>query len=276
MEPQDHESSTNLPASTLGATEAGAEGDRLFIQSAARTMRVLESFAGAAGPMSLSEIAAATGMNRSAAQRVVHTLRSLGYLIQADGGTGFLPGPRVLDLAYGQLRLHPWIAQASGVLIELRRNVRERVDLSLQDDLRMIYALRQQSKRETWFATLVGHSVPVWCTSGGWAVLAALPEAEVDDILARAPYHKITARTLTDPAEIRDRVAETRARGYSLALHQIQIGEIALGVALTGRDGRPWGAVPVAASLSEWSPKDFAARIAPLAIEAALAIRMGG
>ena len=71
-------------------------------------------------------------------------------------------------------------------------------------------------------------------------------------------------------------MAETRARGYSLALHQIQIGEIALGVALTGRDGRPWGAVHVAASLSEWSPKDFAARIAPLAIEAALAIRMGG
>lgn len=272
MEPRNFKSS----AESADASEERHREDRLFVRSAARTMRVLDCFAEANGPLSLTDIAAASGMNRSAAQRIVHTLRELGYLTPGDGGTGFLPGPRVLDLAYAQLRLHPWIAQASGVLIELRRNVRERVDLSLHDDLRMIYALRQQSKRETWFATLVGHSVPVWCTSGGWAVMAALPPAEMDDILDRAPFHKITPRTITDPAEIRDRVAETRERGHAVALEQIQMGEIALGVALTGRDGRPWGAVHIAASLSEWRPEDFSARVAPLAVEAALAIRMGG
>lgn len=275
MKPRNLKSSSKAAKGQPSAPFVPPDGDRLFIHSAARMMHVLDCFADADGPMSLADIAAATGMNRSAAQRVVHTLRELGYLIPGEGGTGFLPGPRILDLAFNQLRLHPGIAQASGVLIELRRNVRERVDLSLRDDLRMIYALRQQSKRETWFATLVGHSVPVWCSSGGWALMAALPEPEVDDILSRAPFHQITPRTLTDPTEIRARIAETRNRGFAVALEQIQMGEIALGVALTGRDGRPWGAVHIAASLSEWAPEDFAAKVAPLAIEAALAIRLG-
>ena len=265
-----------MPESSAVSAPHPAAEDRLFIQSAARTIKVLEAFGAAAGPMSLAEIAAAAGTDRSGAQRIVHTLRQLGYVTRDAGDTGFIPAPRVLDLAYTQLRLHPYIARASAVLIELRRNVRERVDLSLRDDLRMIYALRQQSKRETWFATLVGHSVPVWCTSGGWALMATLPAEDVEDILSRATFHKITPRTITDPALIRDRVAETRERGYAVALQQIQMGEIALGVALTDRDGRPWGAVHIAASLSEWQPDAFAARVAPLAIEAALAIRMGG
>ena len=273
---RDAPESSTLSADSPAAAGTGRDEDRLFIQSAARTIKLLESFAAASGPMSLSDIAAATGMNRSGAQRIVHTLRQLGYITRDFGDTGFIPAPRVLDLAYNQLRLHPYVAQASGVLIELRRSVRERVDLSLWDDQRMIYALRQQSKRETWFATLVGHSVPTWGTSGGWALMAVLPDQDVDDILAHAPFQPITPRTLTNPADIRARVAEARERGYAVALEQIQMGEIALGVALTARDGRPWGAVHIAASLSEWAPEDFAARVAPLATEAAQAIRMGG
>src|SRR5690606_42074891 len=70
---------------------------------------------------------------------------------------------------------------ASPVLLDLRRNALERVDLSVFDDLRLVYASRLQSKRETFFATLVGHSVPTFCTAGGRAILSHLPGAEVED-----------------------------------------------------------------------------------------------
>ena len=45
------------------------------------------------------------------------------------------------------------------------KSVRERVDLSLHDDLRVVYAVRLQSKRQTFYTTLVGHSVPVFWSS---------------------------------------------------------------------------------------------------------------
>lgn len=249
--------------------------DPLFIQSLARGMTVLEAFRHAEGPLTLAQIAARTGLTRSAAQRLVHTFRKLGYLTLSEDGRGFRPDLPILDLTHDYLRLNPLVRRASPVLLELRRNVRERVDLSLFDGRRMVYAARMQSKRETFFATLVGNSVPTACTSGGWAVLAMLPDAEVGAILDDHPIPQITPRTLTDPAAIRHQIALTRENGHALAIEQILMGEVALGVAIPDADGRPIAAIHIAASLSEWAPEDFRRRVAPLAAEAVRSILPG-
>jgi len=256
-------------------TDPETAQDPLFVQSLGRGFQVLASFSGAERALSLSEIAARAGITRSAAQRIVHTLRQTGHLRLTEDGRGFLPDLGVLDLTYDYLRLNPLIRAASPVLLELRRNVRERVDLSLFDGQRMVYAARMQSKREMFFATLLGHAVPTYCTSGGWAVMAMLPDPQVDALLAAADLRAVTPRTLTDPDAIRAQIALVRETGHALALEQIVMGEIALGVAIAGSDGRPVAAIHVAGSLAEWEPEEFRRRVAPLAAEAALAITGG-
>lgn len=246
--------------------------DSLFIQSLARGMSVLEAFREADGPLSLAQIAAKAGLTRSAAQRLVHTFRKLGYLTLSEDGRGFRLDLQILDLTHDYLRLNPLVRRASPVLLELRRNVRERVDLSLFDGRRMVYAARMQSKRETFFATLVGNSVPTACTSGGWAVMAMLPDDEVNKILEGQQIPQITPRTLTDPSAIWEQIALARANGHALAIEQILMGEVALGVAIPDADGRPIAAIHIAASLSEWAPEDFRRRVAPLAAEAVRSI----
>ncbi len=246
--------------------------DPLFTNSIARAMQVLAAFHHADRPLSLAEIAAGAGIDRSAAQRIVHTLRSLGYIRRDAEDRGYLPGIRILDHTLDFLRMDPLIQRATPVILELRRNVRERVDLSLFDGQRVVYAARMQSKRETFYATLVGHSVPTFCSSGGWAIMARLPEEEARAIIAASDRTPFTPRTLTDTDEIMAEVAKGRAQGYSVAVEQILLGEIAIAVAVTGPQGRPVAAIHVAGSLSEWTPADFSTRMAPLALEAARAI----
>lgn len=248
------------------------EENALFVQSLARGMSVLEAFRDADGALSLGQIAARTGLTRSAAQRLVYTFRTLGYLTLAEDGRGFRLDLPILDLTHDYLRLNPLVRRASPILLDLRRNVRERVDLSLFDGQRMVYAARMQSKRETFFATLVGNSVPTTCTSGGWAVMAMLPPTEVDQILDQASLRPLTPRTLTDPQAIRDQVALAREAGHALALEQILMGEVALGVAIPDASGRPIAAIHIAGSLSEWDPEEFRRRNAPLAAEAVRSI----
>ena len=259
---------------TPGARDLGDghAGDPLFNRSAARAVAVMSAFHGSSGPMTLSEIARAACIDRSAAQRLVHTLRELGYLKRSEDGRGFLPDLRFLDHAHDCLRLDPVVQRATPVLLELRRNVHERVDLSLFDDRRVIYATRMQSKRETFFATLVGHAVPTFCSSGGRAILAALPEAEARDIVERSDRTAITPKTATDPEAVMARVAEARRLGYALVIEEILVGEVAIGAAIRTPQGRPVGAVHVAGSLSEWTAEAFTARVAPLVAEAASAI----
>ncbi|MCU4178339.1 IclR family transcriptional regulator [Bosea sp. BH3] len=245
--------------------------ERLFLQSVARALDVLEAFAQNPRSKSLGEIAAASGLNKSAAQRIGQTLLARGYLEKGEGG-GLTLGKRLLDRSFDYLRSNPLIERATPMLNELRKRTGERVDLSLFDDTSTIYAIRLQSKRETFYATLPGRRIPTFASSGGRACLAHLPDAQVDDILARSERIPLTPKTLTEIPQIWEKIREARANSYSHHAEEALIGEVVLAAPVLDMDGKPIGAVHIAGSLSEWSIDDFRQRLAPLAVEAARAL----
>ncbi len=263
--------SIRAPSAQLPAISAD---DRLFVRSAARAFRVLSAFHAARGPLSLTQIAEAAGLDRSAAQRLVHTLRSQGYLRRSLDDRGYLPGLTVLDHTLDVLRLDPLVQKATPVLLELRKSVHERVDLSLFDEARMIYALRIQSKRETFYATLVGHSVPTFCTAGGRAALSVLPDERLRVLLGQMDLTAPVRGTETDPEALLHEIAAARQAGFAMVTEQYLLGEIAIGVPLA-LSGRPLGAIHIAGSLSEWAPEEFARQMVPYALEAAHSIMAG-
>jgi len=245
--------------------------DRLFLQSVARALDVLEAFAEAPPAKSLGEIAAASGLNKSAVQRIGSTLLARGYLEKTDAGSLTL-GKRLLDRSFDYLRSNPLIGRATPVLIELRKRAGERVDLSLFDDTSTIYAIRMQSKRESFYATLPGRRIASFVSSGGRACMARLPDEAVDDILRRSVRTALTPKTITKIPGIWQKIRETRADGYCYNLEEALIGEIVLAACVVDAHQKPIGAVHIAGSLSEWTVAEFRKRFAPLAVEAALAM----
>lgn len=249
-------------------TEADRAGT-LFVQSVEKAMSVLAAFHHADGPLTLSDIASRAGIDRSAAQRMVHTLRALSYIERDADGHGFRPGLRLLDHTLDYLRLNPVVREAMPVLQELRAEARERVDLSLFDDLRVIYAIRLQTKRQTFNASVVGHSVPTFCSAGGWAILSRLAEDQARDIINRSDRRPFTSHTITEVEDTMAQIAQARENGFALATSQILSGEIAMGFPILDRTGAPVAAIHIAGSLSEWKPEAFSARMAPLGSQAA-------
>ena len=178
----------------------------------------------------------------------------------------------MLDHTHDTLRLDPVVQVATPVILEMRKSIAERIDFSLYDETRVIYALRMQSKRETFYATLVGHSVPTYCTAGGRATLCALPPEEAHEIINRFALHSYTSYTNVDPDSIMNSLEQARRDGFAQVQNEFVLGEVAIGVPVVNRQGRPLGAIHIAGSLSEWSAEDFARRAAPIAQEAARAI----
>lgn len=254
------------------AISHAAKQSNLFVQSLAKGLDLLEAFAGRPGTLSLNELVAASSLDRSTVQRMAHTLVALGYLERGPNGRGYLLGKKCLDRSFDFLRSHPLIERATPILIDLQKESGERVDLSLFDDLSIIYALRRQTKRQSFFATLIGRRVPTFCSSGGRAIMAHLAPEAVDDILRRSNLTPLTPKTITDPKAIRGKIAEARAAGYALALEESLLGEIVLASAIVDHDRRPIGAIHISGSCAEWSTDDFTQRFAPLAIGAARAL----
>ena len=246
------------------------------IESVVRALHLLESFALSPKPLSLSQLAAAAGIDKSASQRLSNTLLALGYLEKREGG--LVPGRRLLERAYDYLRCNPVISLAYPVLVDLRRRSEERTSFSLFDDLTMIYAIRLDSKQDnySYYAHLAGRRIPTFCTSAGRAALACLPDSQVVDIIARSDRKALTPKTTIGKEEARIQIERARRTGYAVAVEQVLIGELAVAAAVVDGNGAPIGAVSLAASLSEWTRDKFARRFGPMVVAAAQAISGSG
>jgi len=246
--------------------------DTRFNQSVAKAFEVLEAFGERPGVLSLAEVMELSGLDKNSTQRMLHTLVALGYVERGPGQRGYALGKKILSRTFDYLRGSPLLERATPVLIDLQQECGERVDLSLFDDLDIVYALRKQSKRQTFFATLVGRRMPVFCSSAGRAIMAQLPDEQVDDILARSSLKPLTRYTVTDPAKIREMVAKAKVDGFSLAQQECLVGEVVLASAVVDQTGVPIAAVHIAGLLSEWTPEVFVQRFSSLAITAARAL----
>src|SRR5262245_40911970 len=80
--------------------EAARPADALFIASLEKALRVLYAFRDRPRSLSLTDIAAATGLGMSAAQRFVHTWQTLGYLRKDPRSRRYALAPKLLDFSF--------------------------------------------------------------------------------------------------------------------------------------------------------------------------------
>lgn len=90
----------------------------------------------------------------------------------------------------------------------------------------------------------IGSRGPLHCGGAGKAMLAYLPEAERETILAGS-LAALTARTLTDRGALRRELEQIRARGYAIDDQEVVLGVYCVAVPILDRNGRPVGAISI-------------------------------
>jgi PcaR/PcaU/PobR family beta-ketoadipate pathway transcriptional regulator len=255
-----------------GVTVASGSSERLFVRSLAKGLRVLRVFDEARRTMRLSEIAAAAGLDKSAAQRCVFTLAALGYLRQDPRTRQYGPSPRLLEFGFAYLRADELVGRATPHLMAANRRIEETVNLTEPDGTEVVYVARVPSRHAVSVDIVLGTRLPIYCTAPGRALLAHLPEAEARDVLARSRRIALTPNTLTDPGAILERLARARHDGFALADQEVYIGDISVAAAVFDYSGRPVAAVNIAVPTSRWTVAECVARLAPEAVATARAI----
>ncbi len=248
-----------------GADRAGVTS----VKSIEKAFAVLEAFGGRDRSLSLGELARVSNLDKSSVQRMTRTLLGLGYLEQDPSSRQYFLGARVLDLSFTFLRAHPLVQRATGVLVELRRVVGERVDLVLPDGDTVVYVVRMQAKRETFKPALIGRRVPMFCTAAGRAILAQGNDAEALEVIRRSDRQAYTPFTKTDPSAILEEVRRARGDGYGVQAQEWLPAEMVAAAAVLNPQGEPVAAVNIAASAADWSVADFRRGVASRLMAAA-------
>lgn len=93
----------------------------------------------------------------------------------------------------------------------------------------------------------IGSRAPLYCGGSAKAMLAFLPEAERERIIAE-PRERFTAFTLMEPDALRGELDDIRTRGYAIDNQEMVIGVFCVGVPIVDRTGRPVAAISITGS----------------------------
>ena len=249
-----------------------ASDSPLFVNAVEKAMRVLMAFDGTQRHLSLSQIAALTQLDLSAAQRFTFTLSELGYLRKERRSRKYELSPRLLEFTSHYLASSDLVVRATPYLQQLALETEETANLTVLDGPEIVFVQRIVSRHVLDAAFVVGSRLPAYATAPGLAMLSTLPVAEVDALLAQRPPVAHTRHTVTDPAAIRARLADIRSKGYAHTREEYFLGDLSVAVPVIGTDGRASGAINVAVAKARWQGGADEKRLANLLIAAGQAI----
>ena len=213
-------------------------------QKVCRLLRVLST----PQPLRLTDICAGSGLDRATALRLIETLVSEGF-VQRDAITKcYSLGDEALVLGMAMQGRDHICDRARPSLVRLAALSGDTLLLSTRHGLESVCIDREFGSFPIRANYLdVGSRRPLGAGAGSLALLAWLPNSEVEAILKllqpalKKRYPRIT------PDLLRTEIAQARERGYAMLLDVVvdQMGGIA--VPILGADGKPIGAISIAA-----------------------------
>jgi DNA-binding IclR family transcriptional regulator len=230
-----------MPDLLDASIEAAAHVPRT--NAAGRLLAVLDAFGPRNRALSLSDIARRSGLSLSTAHRLVHELVSWGAL-ERDLNGCYSIGVRLLELAALAPRGLDLREAAFPCLDDLHHRTRGNVHLAVRDGMQVVYveAIRACATHPT--SGKAGDRWPLHATGTG-LVLLAFADRELQEQALGRPLERYTPLTITDPAQLRRKLAQVRQSGYAVAVGQITLPDLV--VAVPVRD--PFGGLAAAISV---------------------------
>jgi IclR family transcriptional regulator, KDG regulon repressor len=163
-----------------------------------------------------AELSRRLSLHRTTVYRFLQTLVRRGYAEQINEGERFRVGLRALRLASASMSGLSLRAVGLPVLEALNRHSGETVVTAMLDPSDDVITIDHlDAEHPVGLRTYIGSHRPAYCTAAGKAMLAYLPEARVDAILARG-MPAWTPQTITDPTRLKAQLWEVVQRGFAI------------------------------------------------------------
>ncbi|MPV37638.1 IclR family transcriptional regulator domain-containing protein [Georgenia subflava] len=240
------------------------------IRSLERGLSVIRVFDEDHPRLTLSEVAARSGMPRAGARRALHTLVELGYADQR--GREFILRPALLELGFEQLAELTLAEVVTPHLKELSSRVGESVSASVLEAGQIVYVARVATRRVMRVRIRTGTRFPAESTSMGRVLLAGRTDDWLEGFVDSVRVERRSPFTTTDTGRLREILAETREQGYALVDQELEEGLRSLAVPVHDGEGTVVAAINVATAVGDEPPSALVDRVLPELRAAAAAV----
>jgi IclR family transcriptional regulator, acetate operon repressor len=222
------------------------------IESVDNALRILQMLRDS-GQARVSDVAAELGIARSTAHRLLAMLVYRDFAVQAEDRS-YRPGPAV---AAEPLRGEP--AQRLRQLMRphmeaLCDEVAETINLVVRLGVQTRFLHTVESAQVLRVGDRQGAILPAWKTSGGKALLAELPDAQLTALLRGVNGRPPEGMTAAERRGVVNQLRLVREQGYAENIEESESGVCAIGVCVRDKAGDPVAALSVSAPSVRYTP----------------------
>ncbi|MBE1536009.1 IclR family transcriptional regulator [Actinomadura algeriensis] len=218
-----------------GGNASMAEGARP-VSVAGKVMAILNAFAQGEVRLNLTEICRRASLPPATGHRLVGELVAGGFLERVPDGT-YRIGTRLWRIGSQAPAVTGLRELALPHMEDLYEATHDNVQLAVLRDDHVLVVERLRGTRSVPVLTQVGASLPLHTTGVGKVLLAFAPP-EVQEAVLAAPLSRRTARSITDPDELRRCIEQVRRSGYALTRDEMTLGASSAGAPVRDASGQ--------------------------------------
>jgi DNA-binding IclR family transcriptional regulator len=211
----------------------------------ARALAVIDTISRSPRAQGVSMIARETGLSKAVAHRILRELVSGRFLHFDETTKVYRLGPGALSIGLAAMRELDVPAIAHRHLVTLSERTGETTTLSLRQGWSRVYVDQVLSSHEIRMSVAIGTSHALHAGSSSKAILAALPDPEVEDYVAHHRLDSVTDATITSAGALRDEITRIRALGYAVSSGERQSGAASVAAPIYGAIGQVAGSISV-------------------------------
>ena len=194
-------------ATPLHAAMAGESGNRRGIQSLDIGLSILEVFAVADGPLTLTQLADRLSMPASKLHRYVSSFCAAGFLIQKHRSGAYDLGPRAMSVGLAALTRNDFVSRAADALEDLVDGFGCTATLNVWGNQGPTVVRWERGRDGLTTALGLGSVLPLLESATGQVFLSYLPERFVSSVLEE--------RGMAREGEIDSLIKRVRRQGYA-------------------------------------------------------------
>jgi len=231
------------------------EAEPYGVSTVERALDVLRAFTHQRPELSLTDIAAITGLHKATAFRLLATLSRRGMTFK-DPRTGvYRLGFGVIALAEVAKSSTDFVTHARPFMRRIRDDLNETVYIAVRVGDDRINLDQLEGIRDFRRVVAIGKLNPLYVGSTSHVLLAAMPDDEITDYFARTEFVPPFPGAKMDAPTLRRAIAHVRRHGYA-ETHNKRIDEGAsISAAVRGPAGTVAGALTVSIPIRRYTPE---------------------
>jgi IclR family KDG regulon transcriptional repressor len=203
-------------------TRTDTPGSSKSLQKALRILLHLGKY----GPeMGVTDLASTMSLNKTTVYRLLNAMEKFELVEQNPDNERYRLGLRLYELGTRALESRTLQHEARRFLLEMSYRSRETVSLAVPSPGAIICLDRVNSPHTIITTrTEVGAGFPAHCTAVAKAVLAYLPESEIDAILRNNGLPRFTPSTLVRVQDLKQNLRQVREQGHATDNQELERG----------------------------------------------------